>query len=106
MDLDRWQTFSLAFQLVTINVDLSRTMHQLEAGRAATANQSLSRAVEYARLTLASKPDRLPANIRESLKAFVASVADQPSIEVPEIRKMQQILEPYNMIVARERGVA
>ena len=106
MNPDRWKTFSLAFQLVTIAVDLSRTIHQLEAGLNDRAWRSLQRARVYARLTIEELPGRLPKDIRASLVQFCEEGENSGAVNLQAVQTMQHILEPYNMIVARERGVA
>lgn len=107
MDQDRWKTFSIAFQLVSIEVDLSRALRQFELGYATTARRCLQTALDYTELTLAANANQLPQHVRRSLEHFVHEISSRKvDIDVSAIKKLQHAIKPYQLIVARERGLA
>ncbi len=106
MTIENWQRRSLAFQLTSVNADLHRAVHQRALGEAESAHQCLETALELIDRTIVAQTG---LHRRRELGRLRELVADKllptPCYSVT-LQQLIAFLEPYGLIVARERGLA
>lgn len=102
---ERWSKLSLAMQLVNIDTELARAQSMRAKGDEGHAQKSFARALDLADLTVAVQPQphrrRELARLREIL-TDVVSGSNTYQVKLEDIR---QLLAPFMILVARERGV-
>lgn len=102
---ERWASFSLAAQLMNIDTEPARAQSMRQTGDEHLAQQSFARAIELVNLTVTVQHNQYRRRELTRLRELITGVADnrqQYHVTLGDIRKP---LEPFSVMVARERGV-
>lgn len=96
---------SLASQLMNISSELARTSSLKKKGDAEGAERSFSRALELADLSVVASATASRRRELARLRESIAAAATEDSDLDVTLDDVQQELEPFSGVLARERGV-
>lgn len=105
MTVEHWMTFSLAFQLTNIESELARAESLEKKGDLVHRDDCLVRALDLIRLTVHVQPGRERKIELNRLSELLTNIIAHTSHYTESVRQLRQLLMPFAVRVAAERGV-